>query len=504
MTRLHLSLVAAVLAAATFGACNCNPITPPAGDVCGTGTVDGAPYAVDPAGTRALLVVSRKDGAGCGVFHSHVVKATVGTIEYALNSADLGASTVKVTLLAAGLDVDDPQLRAELLPEGENQPLSDGDRQSIRGSVAEEVLAHEHPTLVFTLSKLSAADGAGTATMKAELAGATSDVGLDYTVTKEGTTYKVTGTASLDGAPYGIPRNSLGFCVEQVMQVRFDIVLVPAAQPVVCEGAEPPPAYEPQFFDDTECADAVGYNEVRDVAVRRCAGCHAAELRLGATVPLIEWEDWRSDSLRNPGRPLYQTAHDYVHLAPDQGLSMPPVDPVEPLATALTAEEIAVFDAWVEGGARNAACANDPGPTTFAERDFTAKQCDDVLHYTSPDAEGNTAKSFFDNNCSYCHQDGTGRYVQVPQVSLLDDNGDFVIDDETGGPAVDHVAAAAGVLHPYYLGAGSAPLSFWEASVLRVEDLSMTPNAGFDMTQDPSFLQFKAWVEAGAAPAPCN
>lgn len=508
MTRLPLPLLVAsvvsMLVAATFGACNCNPVTPPVGDVCGTGTIDGAPFALDPAQTRALIVVKRKDGAGCGVFHSHVVNAAAATIEYTLDTADVGASTVKVTLNADKLDVDDPDLRAELLPDGENQPLSDGDRQSIRGSVAEELLAQEHPTLVFSLSSLSAASGKGTGKLKADLAGATSDVDLEYTVSKEGDVYQVSGSAKLDGAPYGIPRNSLGFCVEPVMDVRFDIALVPVAQPVVCEGAEPPPPYEPTFFDDAACADDVGYNQVRDVAVRRCAGCHATELRLGATVPLVEWEDWRTDSLRNQGRPLYETASHLAHLSPDDGLSMPPVDAIEPMASQLTAEELALFDAWIAGGARNAKCADDPGPTLFADRDVAAQECDDTLHYTTPDADGNTAKIFFDNNCAYCHLDAFDTYPQIPQISLLDDTGAFVIDAETGNAAVDPTVAAAGVLHPYYLGAGSAPLSFWEASMLRVEDLSMPPASGFDYSDDPAYLQFKAWVEAGAAPGPCN
>jgi hypothetical protein len=502
---LRTAPLAASLIAIGFSACTCVDDPPPAGDVCGTGTIDGRPHAIDPAGTRAVLVVHRNDGAGCGVFHSHVVNAKIATLEYAIDNGALAASTVKITMVAAGLDPDDPALRKELLPEGENQPLSDGDRASIRGSVAEEVLANEHPELVFNLSGFSAGTGAGTAKMSATLAGATSEIDVAYTVTKNGETFVVSGTATLDGEPYGIPRNSLGFCVSPIMDVHFDVTLVPVGAPVECQGAEPPPPYEPTFFDDAECATDVGYNEVRDVAVRRCAGCHAQELRLGATVPLVEWADWRSDSIRNQGRPLYETAHAYVLLDPADGLSMPPVDPNEALASPLTPEELALFERWVAGGARDAACANDPGKTTFADADFVPRACDDTIHYAAPGPDGLSAKDFFDNTCAYCHVDAFEVYTQqVPQVALLDGNGDIVIDEDTGNAAVDHILGSGGVLHPFYLGAGEAPLSFWEASVLRVEDLSMPPAPFFDPAEDPAFAQFKAWVEAGAPAAPCD
>lgn len=508
MTNLsssHLLFVGA-LGFTAIGACNCNtPSTPEPGDVCGTGTIDGSPWAIDAAATRAVILVHRKPGAGCGIFHSHVVNAKVARVEYALDSGAPGDGTVKVTVAAAGLEPDDDKLREELLPEGENEPLSEGDRQSIRGSVAEEVLANEHPELVFTFSGLTAADGEGKAKLTAAIAGATSEEEATYTATRSAESIRVSGRARLDGAPFGMPRNSLGFCVEPEMDLVFELALVPVAEQTTCKGLTPPEEWTPTVFDDTTCADEVGYNDVRAVAVRSCAGCHGGELRLGATVPLVEWEDWRTDSLRNPDRPLYETAHTYVHLAPTEGLSMPPIDlEGEPMATPLTSEEVALFDAWVAGGARRDRCSGDPGLTTFPAADVAQKDCDDAIHYASPDADGNTAQSFFNGYCVYCHQDAAGSYPQVPQIGELDDEGNPVVDEETGYARLDPAAAAQGVLHPWYLGAGAAPLSFWEASVLRVEDHTMPPNPGdLGLETDPGFLQFKAWVLAGAAPAAC-
>lgn len=501
----HASLFV-LLVVNAVGACTCGPVVPPPpGDFCGTGTIDGAPWALDSEASRAVIVVHRKPGAGCGLFHSHVVSASIARVEYELETAALADGTVKVTIAAAGLDPDAPELRAELLPDGENGALSEGDRRTIRGSVAEEVRAAEHPELVFTFSGLSATDGAGKATMRAEMAGAGADHEVEYAVTRGADRIEVKGSGKVDGAPYGMPRNSLGFCVEPTMDIVFDLALVPSPTPVECKGAPLPAPWQPTIFDDDSCADAVGYNDARQVAVRSCAGCHGLEPRLGATVPLVEWEDWRRDSIRHQGRPLYETAHAYVHRDPSEGLSMPPVDlRGEPMATPLTVEERALFDAWIAGGARRTRCTDDPGLTTFDDIDVPTTACDDTIHYETPDADGNSAQQFFEDRCAYCHLDAAGFYPQVPQVGLLDGDGLPIVDDQAFYARLDHAAAARGVLHPWYLGAGGAPLSFWEASVLRVEDHTMPPSpAQLGLETDPAFLQFKAWVQAGAPPAPC-
>jgi hypothetical protein len=282
------------------------------------------------------------------------------------------------------------------------------------------------------------------------------------------------------------------------MDLHFDLVLQPGS--VECAGLGDGEVYEPQLFPDETCAENVSYNEVRDVAVRRCAGCHDARLSLGATVELVAWDDWRTDSLRNQGRPLYETARELIHLDPSDGLAMPPqpragdVGPAAvPLASPLTPDEIATFDAWVADDARDAKCDGDPGPTTFQR--VAPAECG-ALAYDTVNGDGESAKDFFDTYCAYCHLDADGTYAQLPQISAAELDGDY--------RAVDHALGQAPVAHPFYVGEDLQPLSFWQASVERVRDGSMPPGAGgAGLDQTDEFLAFEAWVEAGAPEAPC-
>ena len=120
-----------------------------------------------PLAHAPLLFKVRNDGGACSVFHSHAVNAKVALGEFDIKTADPGASTFRLEVSAAGLDPDDPALRRELLGDGEEgNPISEGDRNSIRGSVAEEVVANENSTLTFVISGLTSTEGAGTATMR--------------------------------------------------------------------------------------------------------------------------------------------------------------------------------------------------------------------------------------------------------------------------------------------------------------------------------------------------
>jgi hypothetical protein len=501
----YIAVAAAVLLAG-ISDCTCQAPPVPGGEICGAGTIDGVSHVLDPARSRFVIVVSRLSGDGpCGVFHSHVINAKAVLGEFSVVATDPAASTMKVSVSAAGLDPDDPDLRLELLPEGANFPLSQSDRQSIRGSVAEEVKADEFPTLVFTASGITSTTGAGTATMTADIAGATSEIETTYTVTKDGGAQIITGTATLIGTPHGMPRAALGFCIEPAMQIHFELAMVPGA--VQCAGLVEGPAFQPTLFPDDACAEEVSYNEVRDVAVRRCAGCHASTLRLGATVPLVDLDHWRTDSIRNQGVPLYLTAQEFIHLDPADGLSMPPQPPDgEILTTDLTAGEIAIFDAWVADGARNVKCAADPGPTSLGPRIAPETTCSDEFNI-GDEADG-SAKNFIEFNCAYCHLDRTGTYVGIPQLSDVDDTGVPLIDPESGGEyaLIDFDIGASSLFHPFYVDDQGERVSFWQGSLARIADLSMPPAVGIEgeppFEGDPAFAAFVAWVNNGSPP-PC-
>jgi hypothetical protein len=502
-----------MLATTLLSACEgCGPAPDPIGGaICGSGAIAGTDYLVEDS--ELVIVVKKKDAFGCGALHSHVVQATQATFAYALDGA--AAGEVDIVVPAIGLDPDDPELRLKYLPDGENQALSDGDRQSIKGSVNEEVLASEHPALRFTLKNLSAIDGDGTGTLVADIAGATSEVVLGYTAMKDGDTVKLVGRAVLDGAPHGMPRNALGFCVEPLMDIAFELTLAPGTARCDDEVDVVPP-FEETFFPDEDCGE-VGYTVVyNEVVGPRCLGCHGgtlpgnpALLRGGATEPLVRWEDWRVDSPRNIGRPMYLKAHDYVGLDPfnPEELAMPPsalgeATPLQDLAAPVTiagttyTSEKDLFDAWVEQGlGRRAQCADDVEVKTFGLNNGQAVQpgaCGDgALRYNAPQAEHDdfSAADFF-VGCTSCHS--TGSPGQAPAAAPIATH----VDD---ADVIDFAAGDLPVTHPFYVDSDGDPLSFWEASIHRTEDGSMFPGATIGVfNDDPAFLAFKAWVAAGA------
>jgi mono/diheme cytochrome c family protein len=516
-----LALPTAVVAVVALAAnCECEPAVDPVagGELCGSGQIDGTDYAVEAAGSELVIAVSRVDAFGCGALHSHVVLAPQATFTYDLDGA--AAGDVKIVVAAANLDPDDPALRLKFLPEGENQELSDGDRETIRGSVAEEVKSSEFSTLEFTFKGLSTIDGDGEATLESKIAGGTSEAPVTYNVKKDGDKFTISGTATIDGAPHGIPRNALGFCVEKDMDLHFTVVLVPGT--TVCDGdVEEIPPFEETFFDDVECGD-VGFNVVyNEVIGPRCMGCHGGTfpgnadlLRGGATEPLAEWRDFRVDSVRNPGSPLFNKALEYVTLPTDQPdlLTMPPsaldanglpeTTGMQDLSAPVTIAGIEytterdLFVAWVDVGlGRNAQCADDVAIKTFGTRvvqgDCTAV---DAIHFDTPDpVTGDTAKGFFESSCMTCHSsnDPATAPSAPPVGTTVGDPNNFEYD-------VDHALGAAPVTHPFYVDDAGDELSFWETSVHRLEDGSMYPGSiRGDFVGNTGFDAFKAWVLAG-------
>jgi hypothetical protein len=501
-------------AAAALGALGCDePDPPPGGAICGAGQVAGTNYLVDSA--ELVIAVFKEDAFGCGALHSHVVEARQATFTFDLDASAGGE--VEIVVPVVGLEPDDPDLRRKYLPAADSDPLSDGDRNAIRGSVVEEVIGDRFPALEFTLRELSTLQGSGTAKLVSKIAGLNSTTDVTYEATADGDNVVITGSAGLDGEPHGMPRNALGFCVKKDMEFSFTITLAPGT--AVCDGeVEEIPPFVPTLFPDEECGE-VGYNVVRNEVVGpRCMGCHggifpgtADTLRGGATVPLIDWEDFRIDSLRNAGEPLYLTAHKYVELDPNDGLAMPPAA-LPPEATELLAlpapitiggqtynTERALWDAWVNvGQGRNAQCDDEVEPKTFGLdnglRVEPGAGCGGLRYSTpNPSHQDRSAKDYFEGSCMYCHaRDGL---LQAPAAAPVGtDIGDFVY-------VTDFAAGEAPVTHPFYKDANGDLVSFWEASVHRVIDASMAPGAVREQAEDnDAFDAFRAWVEAGYCP----
>ena len=518
-------VVAAVIASFGNGCAGCGggDQIAPGGKVCGTGSVDGTDYKIDSS--ELVLTIARADAFGCGALHSHVVLAKQATFAWQLG-AD-GAGDVEIIVAAVGLDPDDAALREKYLPEGENQALSDDDRNSIRGSVLEEVKAEEHPALTFTLKDLSTINGEGTARLVSVIAGEESTVDVRYTASKDGDVVNLRGSAVIDGAPHGIPRNALGFCVDPDMGLEFTIAMSPGV--VACDGeVGEVPTFVPTPFPDADCGE-VGFNVVYNTVIGpRCAGCHGATLpgndqllRGGATVPLYTWDHFRIDSVRNPGAPLYLKGHDYVNLDttnPDV-LAMPPsatgestgLQPLLPpitIAGSTYTTELELFNAWItRGQGRDAQCEGDVVKKTFGLNDGLRVEpgagCDG-LAYDTPQAENdNQSAADFFVGCLSCHtKNDPSRAFSAPTVATMTDVENFVA-------VIDFADGELPVGHPFYVDSAGVPLSFWEASIYRTEDGSMSAGAGvFEQdgrlahgSEGPGFQAFKAWVAAGYCPS---
>jgi hypothetical protein len=474
-----------VLSAIALGNCTCpqDPVIPPVGgSICGAGTVNGASYNIDPASAELALVVLKPDAFTCSVFHSHVIVATAAKFGFALAGDATG--TVDIEVPASGLDADEPTKRVAFLPEGEADPLSDSDRATIRGSVFGEILAVDHPTMNFQLSGLSALDGNGTASMKSTIAGTDSTTPITFTATRDGDNVNITATGVIDGTAHGMPRNALGGCVDTNLTLQVKFTMTPGAQ--TCSDIIGGSVFEPKFFDEPACADAPGTDYTtayNDVIGPRCLGCHGNELHSGASSPLIDWRDWRSNSLRYPDGPLHEEALDYINVT--DGLSMPPDNGS---ATPLALAERSGLETWFNAGAKNLACGAAVEKKTFGENDGKRVEpgvavsgemgCDNVTYTLGVVS----AEDFFGGNCRYCHETGQQSVSVDTPVVFIDGVGQF----------------SQLSTHPFYADKEGAQLTFFEAGLHRVRDASMPPV--FPATDADQIAAYEKWVRCGMKP----
>lgn len=435
---------------------------PPSGD--GVIRIDGEeqPYSVSFADSELLIVVKLKEQFGCGVFHSHVVEASSFQLDFTLDESAPDTSEIVATVPAAALTADDPELRARF-PETQSSTLSEDDRRRVRVSVFEELKAETHPTLTFRATDLTVLEGQGGANVEVTLGGATSTVAMSYEAAfDEDGVLVVDASGSLDGAPHGIPSGFGSDCVQPVMDLHMKLTLVPGSS----EGPPPvdggPVAFEPTFYPyDGGCDDVVGFAEVREVIGPRCAGCHLDPPRLGATTPLVEWEDFRVNAARSPDGPLYETMAELIQLPEDASLHMPPID-----LSQLTSAERDLLLEWATRGAPPEKCTPDP-VRTFTHVEAAA--CGPVAY--------EDVAPIFEDNCNFCHGEDA---VSVPRLD-------------------SYAAGLADSVHPYYL-----PLNLWESSLARIEDDSMPPGGGFGQFLPDELALLQAWIAGGYPEVRCD
>jgi hypothetical protein len=86
--------------------------------------------------------------------------------------------------------------------------------------------------------------------------------------------------------------------------------------------------------------------EIDDVLERNCRKCHGVTTKFGAPMSLVSWEDLNAPTPSDASKKVYQEAARRVHL-PDTDPARMPQKP----NPALSAMDLATFDAWIAGGA---------------------------------------------------------------------------------------------------------------------------------------------------------
>lgn len=429
----------------------------------GTIVVDGEEkgYTIDAANSKLLIVIEKKTSIGCpSFFHSHVFEAGAIGLSFDIDESDPASSTLTATVPARALIADAPENRA-LFELTADEELPEQFRGDIKTSGLSELDANTHPTLTFKVLSVDAlAAGTGddlpnTAQLEVEIAGQKSTIPMQFRYVSDGDTRTIVGEGILDGTPHGMPRKTECYRHDN-LPLHLTLTLVPGDEPTVVD-AGPIEVYEPTVFPyEGDCVDKIAFNEVRDVAVRACAGCHAKpEVNFGATSPLVDYADFRTDTLHNPGAPLFETMRAYLN-AQDGKPQMPPLD-----QTPLTVDEKALLLEWIDQGGPE--CNEGVAPTTFtpvAEAPCGTPSYADV-------------KPLFENNCVFCHTDDGG---PLPAIGF------------------DYVDGTVQAGHPYY-----RPLTLFEASLERIIDGSMPPY-GIGATD---FSLLTDWIALGYPEAPC-
>ncbi|MGZ3474859.1 MAG: monooxygenase [Polyangiales bacterium] len=86
--------------------------------------------------------------------------------------------------------------------------------------------------------------------------------------------------------------------------------------------------------------------EIDDVLARNCRTCHGETPKYGAPMSLVTWEDLNAPSPSDASKKVFEAANLRVHL-PDTDNARMPQKP----NPALSAKDLATFDAWISGGA---------------------------------------------------------------------------------------------------------------------------------------------------------
>jgi hypothetical protein len=493
----RLALVASVLFAVSASKCpdkNGTDGGTPAPETSGDGTIvvsgQTRQYRV-VAGDTHLYIMSRVFSSGlCSQLHHHAVASTVTGFEFALDKDNPSASTLTARANAFGLDPDDPVYRSAFETTQNAPQPSIAERDDIKVSVREQVGADDFPTLVFSASSLTTLDGQGTAQIAVDLRGVQTTVPLTATATWEGEKLIITGTAELDGAPHGIPSGTFADCMDPIMPMDLRLVLEPGGASDGGQGSVDAGQFERTFFSDDGGCSEVGFQSVRDVLHLRCGGCHGTTSRFEGLVPLVEWEDYRYNTPRSRGLPLYLDMVERLEFPLDDGRHMPLASTTQVQDLPNTADdELGQLQAWAEQGGRRLECGQDfpPDAGPAWKRSAQATCVSNIAAGQSstgicaPTTSYEDVKAVFGTEgtggmCSGCHNATATEQQGLIALTSLD--GGFMP-----------------ITHAYYQG-----LTGWQASYLRMCDSSMPPGGGASTAQLDLVGQ---WISEGSKATTC-
>lgn len=494
---------------------------------CGTVSVGGTEgaYALDTEASSLLMLLPKNNsGAGCTLFHNHTIRARSVTYTYALNKDTPANSTLTATVFVAGLDNDDPGDFDEFPETSGGEVPPQRDRGTIRVNMMEEVDVQNHAEMTFTATNLSTLEGTGTANLEVGIKGRTSMSTLNATAVWEAGVLTITGTATLNGRAHDVPRASEGLnrCIKSDMPLKLKLVFRPVPSCTVDQEAPDAGArYQPTFIPPTgDCAATTGFHTVdpalglspQDVFLFRCGGCHTDPALRFSKVPLVTFENLRTDTAAHMGVPRAQVAVDFSNPNRDpmaDGLAMPP-----PADGIINPDEWNLIKKWLDEGGHRTHCdgatpAPVPAPRTLAPiarancappgtpsyqdvaiRCFFGAQFGDGGF--DPACDFN---NFNNAQCSGCHAQESNLLVLTSYQGGLRPT-DHAFYKTTVGVLTD-----GGTLYPGVPG--------WQAALLRVVDPATRsmPLGGLaedsnEPIQDRLDL-IEQWVNAGFPEAPC-
>ncbi|MEW5853122.1 MAG: c-type cytochrome [Myxococcota bacterium] len=465
--RLLLPLCA-LLIAAQCDVCNPPPPPPPSSGGDGVIRMGGrdVAYVLVPEESRLLLLNKKITTRGdCNFFHHHAVAALTTDHDFTLDRDNPQNGTLSATVHTDGLDPDRPEYR-DAFEETRGSTFSERDREDIRTNMLEQLDASNFPIITFTARNLSTLEGSGTAEVTVDLKGKQSVTTMNASARWDGDKLIMEGTALLDGAQHDIPVGTFRDCIDPQMTLLMTITLKPGqgGGNLFPDGGDPGPVDAArQFYEpEGECAE-MGYEDVRQTLLVRCAGCHNNPPTVGARDPLVTWEDYHWQARLPPPQPMYLAVAERIV---DAGFrKMPPEG-----STDITGAERAQVLQWIAAGAHPYKCDGNGNPIIPPPPDAgpipTPPECGDVGYQV--------ARDLVNRYCVPCHVEGGG---QVP----LD----------------THEAGLTPSTHPAY-----PSMTRWRSSYLRMLDQSMPPGSVVPTSGEMELM--RRFVAAGAPRYACD